>query len=48
LDIGRKMTERAFHDALLSQGPIPIELVRAALTRTPLKRDFTAYWRFEK
>jgi uncharacterized protein (DUF885 family) len=48
LDVGRKVTERAFHDALLSQGPIPIELVRAALTGTPLPRDFAAGWRFEK
>jgi uncharacterized protein (DUF885 family) len=46
LDVGRKSTERAFHDALLAQGPIPVELARAALTKAPLKRDFAASWRF--
>jgi uncharacterized protein (DUF885 family) len=40
------MTERAFHDAVLAQNAIPIELLRAALTGTALPRDATAAWRF--
>ncbi|MEZ6004136.1 MAG: DUF885 family protein [Planctomycetota bacterium] len=39
-------SERNFHDAILQQGPIPVELIRAALTRTPLTRDLPVSWRF--
>ncbi len=41
-----KMTARAFHDAILREGRIPVEMVRAILTRQPLTRDFRASWRF--
>lgn len=41
-----KMTERQFHDAVLKQNAIPVELIRAALTSQPLARDFTSNWRF--
>lgn len=41
-----KMKERAFHDALLKEGPIPIEVLRAILTKTKLPRDFSTSWRF--
>jgi uncharacterized protein (DUF885 family) len=41
-----KMTNRAFHDAVLRQGSIPIEMVRAALTEVALTREFTSSWRF--
>ncbi|MBL8758339.1 MAG: DUF885 domain-containing protein [Phycisphaerae bacterium] len=43
---GGSMTERAFHDAVLGVGPIPIELVRAQLLGTPLNRDSEAAWAF--
>lgn len=43
---GGKMTERQFHDAVLKQNAIPIEMIRAALTGQPLTRDFTPRWRF--
>jgi hypothetical protein len=43
---GGSMSERAFHDAILERGPIPIELLRAGLTETPLGRDFGTSWRF--
>ncbi|MFO0848160.1 MAG: DUF885 family protein [Gemmataceae bacterium] len=36
-----KMTDRAFHDAILRENRIPVELVRAILTNRPLTRDFT-------
>lgn len=42
-----KMTEQAFHDAVLKQGTLPIELVRAALENLPLKRDTQPAWRFD-
>lgn len=41
-----KMNERAFHDAVLKQNSIPIELLRAALTYQPLTRDFKPSWKF--
>ena len=43
---GGKMTNRQFHDALLHQGPIPVELIRALLEQRPLNRDYVANWRF--
>jgi uncharacterized protein (DUF885 family) len=46
LDVGRKMTERAFHDGLLAQGSIPVELARAVLSKATLGRDLVASWRF--
>jgi uncharacterized protein (DUF885 family) len=45
VDTGR-MTERAFHDAILEENAIPIEMIRASLARQPLARDHTAAWRF--
>lgn len=41
-----KMTNRAFHDAILKENSIPIEMIRASLMKAPLARDFTAKWRF--
>jgi hypothetical protein len=41
-----KMSVRAFHDAVLTSGNMPIELVRARLTNQPLTRDFKTSWRF--
>jgi len=41
-----KMTVRAFHDAILHGGPMPIALVRARLANTPITRDGVPPWRF--
>jgi uncharacterized protein (DUF885 family) len=41
-----KMTDRAFHDAILRQNAIPLEMVRRALTGQPPGKDFTPAWRF--
>lgn len=40
------MTEREFHDAVLRENTIPVELIRARLKGETLTRDFTADWRF--
>lgn len=40
------MQEKAFHDAILRGGPIPIELVRARLRAEAPPRDFEPSWRF--
>ena len=41
-----RMTARAFHDAILQGGRMPIEMVRARLMGELLPRDYTARWRF--
>lgn len=41
-----RMTARAFHDAVLRENAIPIEMIRASLTETPLSRDYSAQWKF--
>jgi uncharacterized protein (DUF885 family) len=43
---GGRMSGTEFHDAILIGGPMPIELVRARLTRQKLTRDFQSSWRF--
>ncbi|HVY69906.1 MAG TPA: DUF885 family protein [Verrucomicrobiae bacterium] len=41
-----KMTAREFHDAILRENTIPIEMIRADLTKQNLTRDFQSQWRF--
>jgi uncharacterized protein (DUF885 family) len=41
-----KMTNKDFHDALLKENSIPVELIRADLTSQPLTRDYKPNWRF--
>ncbi len=41
-----KMTNRAFHDAVLRENRLTIEMIRASLTRRPLTRDFKTAWKF--
>ncbi|MBI1739153.1 MAG: DUF885 family protein, partial [Acidobacteria bacterium] len=41
-----KMTNREFHDAILKGGRIPVEMVRAMLTKQPPVRDFAPTWKF--
>jgi hypothetical protein len=41
-----QMTNRAFHDAVLKESSIPIEMIRASLTKQKLTRDFTSSWKF--
>ncbi len=41
-----KMTEKQFHDAILHNGSIPVELVRATLIKQPLQPGFTSTWKF--
>jgi len=41
-----QMENRVLHDAILREGSIPVELVRAKLKRQELDRDFVSSWRF--
>lgn len=42
----KKMTDKQFHDAILKEGPIPVEMVRSILTKQKLTKDFKSNWRF--
>jgi len=41
-----KMTDRAFHDAILHENTMPVELLRADLEDQELTRDFKTSWKF--
>jgi len=41
-----KMTNRQFHDAVLKENRIPVEMIRAGLIKQPLTRDYKSTWRF--
>jgi len=41
-----KLKAKDFHDAVLREGSIPVELLRAKLIRQELARDFTSTWKF--
>ncbi len=41
-----KMTNRQFHDTILREGPIPIEILRLILGKEPPSKTFKASWRF--
>jgi uncharacterized protein (DUF885 family) len=43
---GKKMTDRQFHDAVLKEGSIPVEMVRAILTDQKLTKDYSTSWRY--
>ncbi len=43
-----KMTDRAFHDAVLQGGPMPIAMVRARLANRPLTRNGPEPWKFSE
>jgi uncharacterized protein (DUF885 family) len=42
----KKMTNRAFHDAIYRQGNIPVEMVRLAITGQKVSRTYQSSWRF--
>ena len=42
----KKMTDREFHDTILHEGNMPIEMLRADLERQTLTRDFQTTWQF--
>jgi uncharacterized protein (DUF885 family) len=45
---GGKMTEQAYHDAVLRNGRMPVAMVRAALTDEKLTADWKPGWKFAK
>ncbi|MBK6799594.1 MAG: DUF885 family protein [Acidobacteria bacterium] len=43
-----KMKNRDFHDAILMENRIPVEMVRAILTKQKLTKDYKTSWKFYK
>lgn len=43
---GGKMTYKQYHDAILREGAMPIEMLRAILTNQNLPRNFESSWKF--
>jgi uncharacterized protein (DUF885 family) len=41
-----KMSYKQYHDAILRENAMPIEMLRAILTNTQLPKDFQTNWRF--
>lgn len=41
-----KMTIKQYHDAVLKENQLPVEMVRAILTNQQLSKDFKTSWRF--
>jgi hypothetical protein len=42
----KKMTDQEFHDAILHENAMPIEMLRAELTGQKLTKDFQTSWKF--
>jgi uncharacterized protein (DUF885 family) len=45
---GGKMNLKQFHDAVLKENAMPVEMVRAILTNQSLTKDFRTNWKFYK
>ncbi|WP_373549130.1 DUF885 family protein [Haliscomenobacter sp.] len=43
---GKKMSIKQYHDAILQENALPVEMLRAILTNQNLKKDFKTQWRF--
>ena len=43
-----KMTYKQYHDAVLQENSMPVEMVRAILTNQSLTKDFKTSWKFYK
>ncbi len=41
-----KMTDAQFHDAILKENAMPVEMVRAILTKQKLSKDMQTGWRY--
>jgi uncharacterized protein (DUF885 family) len=42
-----QMSDKAFHDAILKENRIPVEMIRAVLTKQKLGSDFISNWKFK-
>jgi uncharacterized protein (DUF885 family) len=44
----RKLTYKQYHDAIVHENAMPIEMLRAILTDQPIPKNFESSWRFYK
>lgn len=42
----KKMTYKQFHDAVMQQNSLPVDMVRAVMTNKKLSRDYKSSWKF--
>ncbi|RDB03681.1 DUF885 family protein [Runella aurantiaca] len=42
----KKMTYKEFHDAVMQQNSLPVDMVRAVMTNKKLSRDYKSTWKF--
>lgn len=42
----KKMTYKEFHDAVMQQNSLPVDMVRAVMTNKKLSRDYKSNWKF--
>ena len=42
----RKMTYKQYHDAILHENNLPVEMLRAILTNQNIGRDYKPSWKF--
>ncbi len=40
------MTIKQYHDAVLKENQLPVEMIRAILTNQQLTKDFKTNWKF--
>jgi uncharacterized protein (DUF885 family) len=43
-----KMTYKQYHDAVMRENNLPVEMVRVILMNQPLNKDFKSSWKFYK
>ena len=43
-----KMTYKQYHDAVMRENSMPVEMVRVILTNQALTKDFKSSWKFYK
>jgi uncharacterized protein (DUF885 family) len=42
----KKMTYKQFHDAVMQQNSLPVDMVRAVMTNKKLSREYKSSWKF--
>jgi uncharacterized protein (DUF885 family) len=46
LVVNGDLTDKQFHDAIIRENGMPVEMVRAILTNQKLERNFKSNWKF--
>ena len=43
-----KMTYKQYHDAVMQENSMPVEMLRAIITKQSLPKDYKTSWKFYK